>query len=124
VLIGEKTSGVHPGFRARDARGETWFIELDPKSNPDGATAAVTIATKLFWALGYNQVEFFLSTFDPKLATIDPKARVRRPSGARTPFTLGRPPRDPRRDRAQRGRDISHRGRTPDSRQDPGQLPL
>jgi hypothetical protein len=48
--------------------------------------AAVTIATKLFWALD-NQVESFLSTFDPKLATIDPKARVRRPSGARTPFT-------------------------------------
>jgi hypothetical protein len=87
VLIGEKTSGVHPGFRARDARGVTWFIELDPKSNPEGATAAVTIATKLFWALGYNQVESFLTTFDPKLATIDPKASVRRPSGARTPFT-------------------------------------
>jgi len=78
---------VHPGFRARDARGETWFIELDPNSNPEGATAAVTIATKLFWALGYNQVESFLTTFDPKLATIDPTARVRRPSGARTPFT-------------------------------------
>jgi hypothetical protein len=87
VLTGEKTSGVHPGFRARDARGETWFIELDPGSNPEGATAAVTIATKIFWALGYNQVESFLTTFDPKLATIDPDARVRRPSGARTPFT-------------------------------------
>lgn len=87
VLIGEKTSGVHPGFRARDARGETWFIELDPKSNPEGATAAVTIATKLFWALGYNQVETFLTTFDPKRATIDPAAKVRRPSGKKTAFT-------------------------------------
>jgi hypothetical protein len=87
VLIGEKTSGVHPGFRARDARGETWFIELDPKTNPEGATAAVTIATKFFWALGYNQVETFLTTFDPKLATIDPAAKVRRPSGKKTAFT-------------------------------------
>jgi hypothetical protein len=87
VLIGEKTSGVHPGFRARDARGETWFIELDPKTNPEGATAAVTIATKFFWALGYNQVETFLTTFDPKLATIDPAAKVRRPSGKKTSFT-------------------------------------
>ena len=41
VFIGEKTSGVHPGFSARDARGETWFIELDPRTNPEGATAAV-----------------------------------------------------------------------------------
>ena len=87
VLLGEKTSGVHPGFRARDARGDTWFIELDPATNPEGATAAVAVATKLFWALGYNQVESFLTTFDPKRASIDPKATVRRPSGAKTPFT-------------------------------------
>jgi hypothetical protein len=87
VLLGEKTAGVHPGFRARDAHGETWFIELDPKTNPEGATAALTIATKFFWALGYNQVETFLTTFDPKVATIDPSAKVRRPSGKKTPFT-------------------------------------
>ena len=87
VLLGKKTAGVHPGFRARDARGETWFIELDPSTNPEGATAAVTIATKFFWALGYNQVESFLTTFDPRRASIDPKATVRRPSGAETPFT-------------------------------------
>ena len=88
VLLGKKTAGVHPGFRARDARGETWFIELDPSTNPEGATAAVTIATKFFWALGYNQVESFLTTFDPRRASIDAKATVRRPSGAETPFTL------------------------------------
>ena len=87
VLLGKKTAGVHPGFRARDARGETWFIQLDPSTNPEGATAAVTIATKFFWAFGYNQVESFLTTFDPKRASIDPKATVRRPSGAETPFT-------------------------------------
>ncbi len=54
---------------------------------PEGATAAVAIATKIFWALGYNQVESFLTTFDPKKSTVDPKATVRRPNGKRTPFT-------------------------------------
>jgi hypothetical protein len=87
VLLGPKTGGIHPGFRARDARGETWFIELDPKTNPEGATAAVTIATKFFWALGYNQVESFVTTFDPQRATIDPNAMMRRPSGKKTAFT-------------------------------------
>jgi hypothetical protein len=87
VVIHQKTSGVHPGFTARDGKGETWFLEFDPRTNPEGATGAVTVATKLFWALGYNQVESFLTTFDPRLTTIDPKATVRRPSGARTPFT-------------------------------------
>ena len=30
VLIREKTAGAHPGFTARDAKGETWFLEFDP----------------------------------------------------------------------------------------------
>jgi hypothetical protein len=87
VLIREKTSGMHPGFTAMDAKGETWFVEFDPPKFPGGATAAVAIATKIFWALGYNQVESFLTSLDPKLTTIDPKATVRRPNGKRTPFT-------------------------------------
>jgi hypothetical protein len=87
VIIREKTAGANPGFTAKDANGETWFLGFDPPSNPGGATAAVVIATKLFWALGYNQVETFLTTFDPKRAEIDPKATVRRLSGDRTPFT-------------------------------------
>jgi hypothetical protein len=87
VLIREKSSGVHPGFTAKDAKGETWYIQFDPPPYPEGATAAVVIATKIFWALGYNQVESFLTTFDPKKASIDPEATVLRPSGKRTRFT-------------------------------------
>jgi hypothetical protein len=87
VLIREKTAGAHPGFTAVDAKGETWFLEFDTPHYPEGQTAAVAIATKIFWALGYNQVESFITTFDPSKTTIDPKATVRRPSGKRTPFT-------------------------------------
>ena len=87
VLIREKTAGAHPGFTATDAKGETWFLEFDPPAYPEGATAAVVMATKIFWGLGYNQIESFLTTFDPKKTTIDPKATVRRPSGKRTRFT-------------------------------------
>ncbi len=87
VLLRDKMSGVHPGFTAKDANGETWFLEFDPASNPEGATAAVEVATKIFWALGYNQVETFLTSFDPKRVEIDPEATIHRPSGARTRFT-------------------------------------
>ena len=86
VLIREKTSGAHPGFTATDAKGETWFLEFDPPHAPEGATAAVAVASKIFWALGYNQVESFLTTFDPKNTTIDPKATIRRPNGKRSSF--------------------------------------
>jgi hypothetical protein len=87
TLIREKTAGSHPGFTAIDAKGETWFLEFDPPKFKEGATAAVAIATRIFWALGYNQVESFLTTFDPKKTSVDAKATIRRPNGKRTPFT-------------------------------------
>jgi len=87
TVIREKTSGVHPGMTVKDGKGETWFIEFDPPYYPEGGTAAVVMATKFFWALGYNQVESFISTFDPKLMVFDQKATLRRPNGKRTPFT-------------------------------------
>jgi hypothetical protein len=86
ILIREKSSGAHPGFTAMDAKGDTWFLQFDPPPYPEGATAAVSIATKIFWALGYNQVETYLTTYDPKNASIDPEATIRRPNGKRTRF--------------------------------------
>jgi hypothetical protein len=87
VVLREKTAGTSPGFTARDANGQTWFLQFDPPQNPGASTADVEIATKLFWALGYNQVETFITTFDPRRVTIDPKATIRRLSGERTPYT-------------------------------------
>ena len=87
VIIREKSGGVNPGFTARDANGETWFLSFDDPDSPDGSTAEVVVASKLFWALGYNQIEMFLTTFDPARVSIDPSATKRRPSGERTPFT-------------------------------------
>jgi hypothetical protein len=87
VLTRQKTAGAHPGLTAKDARGETWFMEFDRPYFPEGATSAIAIASKMFWALGYNQVESFVTTFDPRVVEFDPNATVKRPSGARTPFT-------------------------------------
>ena len=90
-----------PGFTAKDANGETWFVSFDAKANPRGATAAVVIATKIFWALGYNQVEYFITEFSRDDTAVDPGATRKRPSGKRTPMTtddvreiLGNVPRD------------------------------
>jgi hypothetical protein len=83
----EKSAGFSPGFTAKDANGETWFLSFDPPGNPEGATAAMVISTKIFWALGYNQVETFITAVDPTHLSIDPKATIRRPNGKRTPMT-------------------------------------
>ncbi len=89
TIYRQKTAGAHPGITARDGNGETWFLEFDPPANPEASTAAVEMATKFFWAFGYNQVETFLTTLDPKRVEIDPKATFSRPNGKRTPITRG-----------------------------------
>jgi len=87
TLIREKASGFAPGFTAKDASGETWFVSFDPPSNPKAATAAIAIASRIFWALGYNQVETFLTQVDPTRVEIAPEATARRPNGDRTTYT-------------------------------------
>jgi hypothetical protein len=87
TLLREKSAGTNPGFTAVDAKGQTWFLQFDAPEFPEAGTAAVEINTKLFWALGYNQVETFITTFDPAHVNIDPSATVKRPNGARTRFT-------------------------------------
>ena len=39
VIIREKSGGVNPGFTARDANGETWFLSFD---DPDAAESRTT----------------------------------------------------------------------------------
>jgi len=87
ILTREKSSGAAPGFTAQDANGHTWFVSFDAPANPEGATGALVVATKIFWALGYNQVEYFLTDMRPETVTISPTATTRRPSGKRSPLT-------------------------------------
>jgi hypothetical protein len=107
TITREKSVGDAPGFTAQDANGQTWFVSFDAPSSPQGATGAVVVATKIFWALGYNQVEYFLTEMRPATIQIDPKATKRRPSGKRTPLT--RDDVNELLERASRGADGSYR---------------
>ena len=86
TLTREKSAGAAPGFTAEDANGQTFFVSFDSNANPEGATGAVVVATKIFWALGYNQVEYFLTSITPETIAISPSATTRRPSGKRSPL--------------------------------------
>jgi len=88
TLTREKSSGAAPGFTAKDANGETFFVSFDAPGNPDGQTGAVVVATKIFWALGYNQVEYFLTTLRPDQVEIASSATTIRPSGKRSQLTM------------------------------------
>jgi hypothetical protein len=87
VVVRPKTAGYSPGFTARDANGETWFLTFDAPDNPEGGSAAIAIANKIFWALGYNQIDTYITRVDPAHLTIDPDATMRRPNGKKTRMT-------------------------------------
>jgi hypothetical protein len=86
TLIRPKTSGVAPGFTVRDEEGRVWFLTFDPRGHAVAPTAAISVATRLFWALGYHTVETYLTTVRPENVVIDDSATIRA-HGKRRPFT-------------------------------------
>jgi hypothetical protein len=81
-----KTEGFAPGFRIRDTQGATWFVSLDPTGYDESATGALMVANRIFWALGYWQVENHLVRFASDDLDIAPTAELRVPSGRKRPM--------------------------------------
>jgi hypothetical protein len=88
TITGAKTTGAAPGFRMRDARGEHWFVTLDAHGAPNAATGAIAVACRLFWALGYYQVENYLASFRLEDLVVDPKATFEPRVGYERPMRL------------------------------------
>jgi len=59
-VVSPKLAGFAPGFTMVDSRGERWFVSFDAAGQPEAATGAIAVANKIFWALGYWQVENYL----------------------------------------------------------------
>jgi hypothetical protein len=84
-----KEAGASPGFTMKDGAGETWFVSFDPSGFPEAVTGGVVVANKIFWALGYFQVENHLITVRPDRLAISDKATFRAPSGTRRRLRRG-----------------------------------
>src|SRR5690349_3010979 len=72
-----KEAGFAPGFTMKDAKGDTWFVSFDADGFPEAATGAILVANKIFWALGYWQVENYLVQIQPKDLVIAETAQIR-----------------------------------------------
>ena len=86
TVIRPKSAGVSPGFTVRDKRNEVWFLTFDAREKPVAPTAAVAVASRLFWAIGYNQIESYLTTVRPEQLVLAPDVTIRA-HGRRRPFT-------------------------------------
>lgn len=82
-----KSQGVTPGFHIEDSKGDRYVIKFDPIQAPELATAAEIIATRIFFALGYNVPENYIVYVDPKRFKIREGTRVTNRFGDKVPLT-------------------------------------
>ena len=82
TIIRTKSAGFSPGFTAKDSNGATWFVSFDRPGHPEAGSGAVVVANKIFWTLGYWQVENFIVTLRPDDLVIADQVRIKLvPSG-------------------------------------------
>jgi len=67
TVVSAKTEGITPGFVILDRYNRRYFIKFDPPSNPEMATGADQIASKIFYALGYHVPENYIAYFTPEM---------------------------------------------------------
>lgn len=75
-IVSRKTAGITPGFRIKDGRGERYIIKFDPPDYPEMTSGAEVVATKLYYACGYNTPENYVVRFRPEILQIAPDATI------------------------------------------------
>lgn len=81
-VVSAKSDGITPGFTIRDSNNDLWFIKFDPPGYPGMATGTEVTAAKLFWAMGYHTVEYYIERLVPSNLTISADAKVTPPGQA------------------------------------------
>lgn len=89
TVVAQKSAGFAPGFTIRDAQGEMWFVSFDAAGHSEAATGAILVANRIFWALGYWQVENYLVTVNPEEVAIAPSSVFTPLSGKKRPMKRG-----------------------------------
>lgn len=83
TIVAAKSEGITPGLTIRDGAGDLYFVKFDPPSNPEMASGAEVISTKLFYAFGYNTPENYLATLRREALVIDPATQLEDQDGRR-----------------------------------------
>ena len=67
IITRAKAEGVTPGFTIKDKQGDNYVVKFDPPGYPELASGAEVISTKLFYAIGYNVPENYVTCFHPRI---------------------------------------------------------
>jgi hypothetical protein len=80
-----KPNGANPGFRVRAPSGK-FMLKADILSEPERATAAAAIATRIYWAAGYHSPCDSVVYVNPHLLTLKPGLKSTDNSGVERHF--------------------------------------
>ena len=89
TIVEAKSDGITPGFTIRDRNNDLWFLKFDPPGWRGMATGAEVIASKLFWAVGYHTVEYYIANLVPSNLVIGNDAKIEPPGQAERRMTRG-----------------------------------
>ncbi len=65
-VVSLKKEGKSAGMQIVDARGDRYILKFDPEGYIELSTGAEVVATKFFYALGYNVPENYIARFRPE----------------------------------------------------------
>jgi hypothetical protein len=81
-----KPNGANPGFRVNIPGLGKFLLKADPDGEPERATGATAIATRIYHAVGYYAPCDSVVHFDPKLLQLEPGLIATDNSGIPRPF--------------------------------------
>ena len=87
TIFAGKSQGITPGFSIIDGDGDRYVIKFDPVGIPELSTAAESIGTKIFWALGYHVPQNYVVRFNPENFVIQEGTMVEDTWGDAVPLT-------------------------------------
>ena len=74
TVISRPSGGVTPKFLIEDREGSRFLLKFDPLDNPEIASSADTIGSKLFHAFGYHVAEAYIVSLTKDRLVIEPGA--------------------------------------------------
>lgn len=81
-----KDNGANPGFRVNIRGLGKFMLKTDPETEPDRATGATAIATRIYYAAGYHAPCDSVVYFRPSLLRLLPGLTVTNNEGTTKPF--------------------------------------
>ena len=85
-----KDNGANPGFRVNIKGLGKFMLKTDPETEPDRATGATAIASRIYHAVGYHSACDSVVYFRPSLLKLEPGLTVTNNQGVTRPFDQAR----------------------------------